>query len=317
MPKARLRYAIAIDATEYSAGSQDPVIYVFGSAAGSARPFLVRRGWTGPQGSYVEQFRIVESGTRITRYRSEKRVIELTGEYYSDDFEDRVGAQHLAVGEYELVFTIAGEVVPGVPVFVSPGPGAIGGPPAVVPSIIDEATKKSDLVWLAVAGLPGQSHRPVWHIWEEGAAYVVYNGSEQLVPGLAEADAATVTVRSKDKGGRLVSWRAAVDDIAPGTALWEAVVPLLVGKRLNSKDGDGAAARWARECKVARLTPTGELVDDPASPPSGSQSAPPAPTEAATTTRIPINFNGSVKRGFSGRKFGSRSKDAKPEDSKA
>lgn len=317
MPKARLRYAIAIDADEYSSGSQDPVIYVFGSSGGNARPFLVRRGWTGPQGSYVEQFRIVEADTRITRYRSDKRVIELAGEYYTDDFEDRLGELHLAVGEYELVFTVAGEVVPGVPVFVSPGPGALGGPPAVVPSIIDEATKKSDLVWLGVAGLPGQSHRAVWHLWHNGAAYLVYNGSEQQVPGLDVADSVVVTVRSKDKGGRLVSWRAAVDDVPPGSALWEEVVPLLVGKRLNSKDGDAAAARWARECKVARLTPTGELVDDPSSPPTGSQSAPPAPTEAATTTRIPINFNGSVKRGFSGRKFGSRSKDAKPEDSKA
>ncbi|MDQ1709475.1 MAG: hypothetical protein QOG49_860 [Frankiaceae bacterium] len=317
MPKARLRYAIATDAAEYSAGSPDPVIFVFGSAGGAARPFLVRRGWTGPQGSYVEQFRIVEAGTRVTRYRSSKRVVELTGEYYTDDFEDRVTSLKLATGEYELVFTVDNDVVPAVPVFVAPGPGAVGGPPAVVPSIIDEATKKSDLVWLAVAGLPGQSHRPVWHLWHNGAAYLVYNGSEQLVPGLDVADSAVVTVRSKDKGGRLVSWRAAVDDVAPGTALWEDVVPLLVGKRLNSKDGDGAAARWARECKVARLSPTGELVDDPAAPSTSSQSAPPAPTEAATTTRIPINFNNSVRRGFSGRKFGSRSKDVKPEDSKA
>lgn len=316
MPKARLRYAIAIDAAEYSADSQDPVIFVFGSAGGNVRPFLVRRGWTGPQGSYVEQFRIVETETRITRYRSDKRVIELAGEYYADDFEDRIGDVKLATGEYELVFTIGGEVEPGVPVFVAPGPGAVGGPPAVVPSIIDEATKKSELVWLAVAGLPGQSHRPVWHIWQGGAAYLVYDGSEQLVPGLAEAESAVVTVRSKDKGGRLVSWRAAVDNVAPGTALWEEVVPLLVGKRLNSKDGDAVAGRWARECKVARLTPTGELVDDPANPSTSSQAAPPAPTEAATTTRIPISFNGRHK-GFSGRKFGSRSKDPKPEDSKA
>lgn len=316
MPKARLRYAIATDAAEYSAGSPDPVIFVFGSAGGAARPFLVRRGWTGPQGTYIEQFRVVEADTRITRYRSAKRPIELTGEYYTDDFEDRVADLRISTGEYLLVFTIGGDVVTGVPVFVAPGPGAVGGPPAVVPSIIDEATKKSELVWLAVAGLPGQSHRPVWHIWHNGAAYLVYDGSEQLVPGLAEAESAVVTVRSKDKGGRLVSWRAAVDDVAAGTPLWDEVVPLLVGKRLNSKDGDAAAGRWARECKVARLNPTGELVDDPANPSLSSQSAPPAPTEAATTTRIPISFNGRHK-GFSGRKFGSRSRDSKPEDTKA
>jgi hypothetical protein len=314
VPKARLRYAIAIDAAEYTAGSQDPVIFVFGSEGGAARPFLVRRGWTGPQGSYVEQFRIVESGTRLTRYRSDKRVVELTGEYYTDDFEDSVNGVRLQTGEYDLVFTVDGAVVPAVPVFVAPGPGAVGGPPAVVPSIIDESTKKSDLVWLALDGLVGQSHRPVWFVWNNGAAYVVHGGSEQQVPGLETADTAVVTVRSKDKGGRLVSWRAAVDDVPPGTPAWDDVVPLLVGKRLNSKDGDAAAARWARECKVSRLMPTGELVDDPANPPSSSFSAPPAPTDAATETHIPINFNGRHK-GFLGTLYGAKRPAKKTEDS--
>jgi hypothetical protein len=309
VPKARLRYAIAIDAAEYAEGSQDPVVYVYGSAGGAVRPFSVRRGWTGPQGSYKEQFRIVDAATRATRFRSEPRIIELLGEYYTDDFDDVVRDVKLPVGDYELIFTVDGEVVPGVPVFVAPGPGAVGGPPAVVPSLIDEATKKSELVWLGVEGLQGQSHRPVWHVWHEGAVYVVHGGSEQQVPGLAEAENAVVVVRSKANGGRLVTWRAAVDDVPPGTPAWEEVVPLLVGKRLNSKDGDAAAGRWARECKVARLMPTGEIVDDATRPDTGSQSAPPAPTDAGTVTRIPVTFHPFLnRRGHSGRRFGSPAK---------
>jgi hypothetical protein len=317
VPKARLRYAIAIDANEYTQGSADPVVYVFGSKGGAARPFHVRRGWTGPQGSYKEQFRIVDAQSRATRYRSSVRVIDLTGEHYTDDFEMLVTDARLDVGEYELVLTINGEIVPGVPVFVAPGPGAIGGPPAVVPSIIEEATKKSDLVWLKVEGLVGQEHRPVWHLWHEGAVFLVHDNSEQHVPGLRTAESAVVTVRSKDKGGRLVSWQASVDQVPPGTPVWDEVVPLLMGKRLNNRDGEAAADRWARECTVSRLMPTGELVDDPANPPSGSGSAPPAPTEAATTTQVPFTLHPRI-RSWQKIAYGSRSKDAKPaEDTKS
>lgn len=317
MPKARLRYAIAIDDDEYSQGSQDPVVYVFGSTGGAARPFRIRRGWTGPQGSYTEQFRIVETGTRATRYRSEPAVIEVAGEHFTNDYETLITDARLKVGEYELVFTINGEVEPGVPVFVAPGPGAIGGPPAVVPSIIEEATKKSDLVWLKVRGLHGQEHRAVWHLWHEGAVYLVHSGSEQTVPGLGQAESAIVTVRSKDKGGRLVSWRASVDHVPQGTPAWDEIVPLLVGKRLNNRDGDAAASRWARECQVSRLMPTGELVEDPEHPSTESGSAEPAPTEAATTTPVPFTLHPRL-RSKQPIKFGSRSKDPKPaEDKKA
>ena len=42
-----------------------------------------------------------------------------------------------------------------------------------------------------------------------------------------------MTVRSKDKGGRLVSWIAAVEQVEPNSEEWEAVVPLLAKTRLK------------------------------------------------------------------------------------
>ncbi len=291
MPKARLQYAIVIDAALAAEGATDPVVRVYGARRGRTMPFVVRRGWSGPQGAYVEEFRIVHAETRVTAYRSHPHILEMAGEFYTDELVDTVVDVELEVGEYQLVFTVDDEAIPGVPVFVEPGPGAPGGPDVVVAAIVDEAMKKSDIVWYAVDGLPGSGSIGVWHLWHEGADYAVFDGSEQKVPGLADADTVVVISRSKDKGGRIVAWRAAVDLVDPGTGLWEEVTPLLVGKRLNNRDGDEAPARWARECKLARLTPTGEILEDADNVIAGNRSAPPAPSTAATETRIPITLH--------------------------
>ena len=296
MPKARLRYAIAIDTMAYSQGSADPVVHVYGSRHGRSQPFLVRRGWSGPQGSYVEQFRIVRSDTRITAYRSDQRVIELTGEFYTNDFEDRVDDAELEVGQYDLVFTVDDDVVPGVPVFVEPGPGAVGGPPALVPAIIDQAAKKSDIIWISVPGVETQSSRAAWFLWHKGAAYVVFDGSEQQLPSLAEADSVVVTVRSKERLGTIVAWRGAVEIVPPGSPAWVEVTPLLVGKRLNNRDGDAAPDRWARECNVARLVPTGELVEDQDNVRADSRREAPAPSSATTGAKVPMTLHGKSRR---------------------
>jgi hypothetical protein len=45
--------------------------------------------------------------------------------------------------------------------------------------------------------------------------YVVHEGLEQPLGWLADSERVTVTVRSKDKGGRLVSWVAQVTSLDP------------------------------------------------------------------------------------------------------
>src|SRR4051812_2811133 len=104
-----------------------------------------------------------------------------------------------------------------------------------IAALVEEATKKSGLIWL---GLPGIAYpRAAWHVWHDGAAYVVTGGIEQPLPGLAEAERITVTVRSKDKGGRILSWVAAVTQVKPESAEWNTVVPILAKGRLNAPDG--------------------------------------------------------------------------------
>ncbi|WP_037676246.1 hypothetical protein [Streptomyces griseus] len=152
-------------------------------------------------------------------------------------------------------------------------------------ALVEEATKKSGLVWVKGAGAPAA--RALWHVWHEGAACLVGDGpGEQPLPGLADGAEAEVTVRSKDKGGRLVSWTARVVQLAPGSEAWEAAVGELKGKRLNAPDGEAMTQRWARECRVLRLEPTGGTVPLP----DGSLAAVPVPTPATTRREVPAGL---------------------------
>lgn len=151
-------------------------------------------------------------------------------------------------------------------------------------ALVEEATKKSGLIWVQGPGVPA---RALWHVWHEGAACVVGDGpGEQPLPGLADGALAEVTVRSKDKGGRLVTWAATVVELASGSEQWEAAVAELKGKRLNAPDGEAMPARWARECRVLRLEPTGTTTPLPA----GSLAEAPLPTPATTREPIPAGL---------------------------
>ncbi|MFD8615720.1 hypothetical protein [Streptomyces sp. NPDC059513] len=148
-------------------------------------------------------------------------------------------------------------------------------------ALVEEATKKSGLIWVRAAG----PARAVWHIWHEGAAHLVGGGpGEQPLPeGLTDGGRAEVTVRSKDKGGRLVAWTASVRVLAAHSEEWEAAVAELKGKRLNAPDAEVMTERWARECTVVRLTP--EAISTRL--PDTSLAAAPLPTGATTRQPVP------------------------------
>lgn len=151
-------------------------------------------------------------------------------------------------------------------------------------ALVEEATKKSGLVWVNGPGVPA---RALWHVWHEGAACLIGDGpGEQPLPGLTDGGNAEVTVRSKDKGGRLVSWTAKVVELAPDSEAWTATVAELKGKRLNAPDGEAMTARWARECRVLRLEPTGATADLP----EGSLAEPPLPSPATTRQPVPAGL---------------------------
>jgi hypothetical protein len=160
--------------------------------------------------------------------------------------------------------------------------------------LVEEAMKKSDVIWLALPGAP--QPRPAWHIWHDGNGYVITGGIEQPLPGLPDAGRVVVTVRSKDKRNRLASWVAEVGQVEPGGEEWQTVVPLLAKERLNAPDGEAQVERWAREVYVIRLAPTGEVTDTPDSLPAGYASVRPVPTPATTTGKGPFMIGARRRR---------------------
>ncbi|WP_030781129.1 hypothetical protein [Streptomyces sp. NRRL S-920] len=152
------------------------------------------------------------------------------------------------------------------------------------PALIEEATKKSGLIWVQGEGSPA---RALWHVWHDGAAHLVGDGpGEQPLPGLVDGGRAEVTVRSKDKGGRIVAWTAEVAELAPRSEAWEAAVSELKGKRLNAPDAERMTSRWAEGCRVVRLTPRGAVTEMP----SGSLAAAPLATGATTRRAVPAGL---------------------------
>ncbi|MFD6418609.1 hypothetical protein [Streptomyces sp. NPDC060194] len=151
-------------------------------------------------------------------------------------------------------------------------------------ALVEEATKKSGLVWVSGPGAAPET-RALWHVWVDGAAHLLGDGpGEQPLPaGLGDGATAVVTVRSKDKGGRLLAWTARVTALEPHGEAWETAVAELKGKRLNAPDAETMTDRWARECRVLRLDP----VSADTRPPEGSLAAPPLPTEATTRRPVP------------------------------
>ncbi|GAA1109547.1 MULTISPECIES: hypothetical protein [Kitasatospora] len=155
-------------------------------------------------------------------------------------------------------------------------------------ALLEEAAKKSGLLWVRPEGVP--NGRALWHAWHDGAVVVVGDGGEQPLHGLAAGGRAEVTVRSKDKGGRLTGWLADVTELAPRSEAWQGAVEELKSKRLNAPDTDTIGDRWARECRVLRLEPAGALTERPGAMPDGSHAAVPMPTGATTRRPIPAGL---------------------------
>ncbi|MEU6343067.1 hypothetical protein ABZ883_19250 [Streptomyces sp. NPDC046977] len=155
--------------------------------------------------------------------------------------------------------------------------------PLLDQALIEEAAKKSGLLWA-----DGQA---LWHAWVDGAVVVVGGGpGEQPLPGLSPGGTALVTLRSKDKGGRLVAFPARVEELPPHEEAWTAAVAELKGKRLNAPDAETMTERWARECRVLRLEPAGAPTERPGLMPEHSGAAAPVPTTATTRRPVPAGL---------------------------
>lgn len=182
-------------------------------------------------------------------------------------------------------------------------PGADpGADPGVTRALVAELGKKTSVSWVTVdTGQVGASAHPVWHVWLEldgdgGALYVVSGGTEQPLPGIGSAEQVQVTMRSKDNGGRLVTWSAAASVVPPDDPRWEPVTAALVSARLNLPDLQAAVQEWARSSLVTRLEPVGDYPESPASLPDDAHLGVPRPTRATTRGPLPKVLHRRVRR---------------------
>ncbi|MGC5030055.1 hypothetical protein [Micromonospora sp. DT229] len=154
--------------------------------------------------------------------------------------------------------------------------------------LVEEATKKASVAWVAVADGPALA---LWCVSYQGALLVVSGPGEQTAPGLAEADQAQVTLRG-DHGGRIITWTAQVSRVRPGTEEWDTLAPLVGAKRLNAPGPTAdLVARWAADdCALVRLTPAGEAVHGGRLP-AESLAEPPRPTPAVREVRKPFRLH--------------------------
>lgn len=177
---------------------------------------------------------------------------------------------------------------------------------AATATLIEDAVKKSGLVWVRVAGA-NRAAQPVWHIWHEGAVYVLTGGLEQPAPGGLDGvgpddsgSRALVTVRGKDTNGRLVTFETTVARVAAGSEEWDAVVPALQAKRLNLPDGEAAPQRWARECTLWLLRPTGTVTETVEEPSTASHAVAPPPSPGRSRVPRPLHLRGRPSKNRGG-----------------
>ncbi|GAA2521055.1 hypothetical protein [Pilimelia columellifera] len=154
-------------------------------------------------------------------------------------------------------------------------------------AVVEEALRKASIAWITVAGAPATA---AWCLGVDGVLHVVCGPGEQRLPGLADGVAAQVTLRG-DHGGQIVTWTASASRIGPDDPGWAVAAPQLAAKRLNvSGPADQLVGRWARECAIFRLSPTGAAATG-AELPRGSGSEAPRPTPAARPTRKPFRLH--------------------------
>lgn len=159
-------------------------------------------------------------------------------------------------------------------------------------ALVAELAKKTGVCWVRYRG---RSHA-VWHVWHDDALCLVSGGDEQPLPDIEDGARVEVVMRSKDSGGRLVTWVGTASVVRPEDEAWPSVTAALVTGRLNLADLSTAAAGWAATSVVRRVVPTGEVVESPGELSDDAHRETPRETAATTRGPLPRILHRRVKR---------------------
>jgi hypothetical protein len=243
------------------------LVYI-GSRGTSAFPFIVSRKISGPGGVYIDVLDVIDAdGTTLGTW---ERQFELDGESKPRTIltELRNVVFHHP-GTYSLQYSIYDDVVATFPFTVleqaGPGAGIVSGP-------LDQALSKSTIAWLSFgadievaperSGQPVKQARynagtefPIWYGYDEGRVYVLTGPGEQDIPALSTASRVTLIARSKDKRSKIAEVDCGVERLEKNPQWSRIATDLLVGRRLNLRDGEAAVKRWYDTCEIYSLSP--------------------------------------------------------------
>lgn len=232
------------------------IVYL-GAHGRGAFPFVVWRRLSGPGGFYVDAFDIAAPDGAILG--PWERKYEIDGESWPQDQVTEVRGQIFpGPGAYTLRYYEFDDKVLEIPFqVVQQDPPYVG----IVPGPVDASLARSTIAWVRIPGErpkfgASDAGTPVWYGYENGRIYVLVGPKEQQVPGLTEAGAARLIVRSKEKQSRVAEVDCSAE-ILPKNASWDRLArDVLVGRRLNLTDGEAALSRWRETCEIVMLTPT-------------------------------------------------------------
>ena len=154
-------------------------------------------------------------------------------------------------------------------------------------ALVAELGKKTSVCWLRYAeGYAAPTEHAAWHVWHDDALLLVSGGDEQPLPGISDAEEVAVTMRSKENGGRLVTWAGAPVRIMPGTEAWAPAAAALASARISIPSLSQTPVEWARSSVITRIEPA-SVLEAPGSLPDSSHAAAPRPTTAITRGALP------------------------------
>lgn len=231
-----------------------PLAYTI-ALPGRALPLVVTRYWKAPQGFVTESFEFVAPSGRVA-YRSKPVVRKMPGQmdltHVQNVVEDAIFEE---LGIYAASFQIDGETQGQVEFQV------LLQAPSGLSADIEEAVKKSDVLWVGEEANGRDRAVPVWFVYDQGRIYVLHSdereSGEQQIPGLPDAAELVVVTRWKYRDTRANRFHAAVRVIDPTSPEFDALAGILADRR---RDRHGppqeAIKKWKSSCVIAELTPT-------------------------------------------------------------
>ena len=256
MTQAELVFGSVVDRRmwEHEGEAAVPLAYAI-ALPGRALPLVVTRYWKAPQGVVSESFEFVAPSGRIA-YRSESRVRRMPGQMDLTQIQDVVeDAIFEELGIYAASFKIDGKTQGQVEfqLLLQAGTG--------LSPDIEEAVKKSDVLWVGEEANGRDRAVPVWFVYDQGRIYLLHSdqrdSGEQQIPGLPDASELVVVTRWKYRDTRANRFHAAVRVIEPANPEFEPLAGMLADRR---RDRHGppqeAIKKWKSSCVIAELTPS-------------------------------------------------------------